>query len=144
MRNRHVDDSDIFDEHGLLRPGKTYRASMTLMDGMPPRILARHRPGFVDAATNDARRERAYDTYETDLTNAWRKDAYEEWGEEGDQCTVRDGGVEEGGPGHLRRINGRLVCVPDRRGSDTRDHATTMAELYDAYDRTLSLAWRQP
>jgi hypothetical protein len=150
MPSKYVDD-DIFDERGLLRDGKTYRVGTRFMDSAPPRVVARQRPGFATGfieAASAARRQRAYDSYLTDLTNAWRGDADERWGEEGDQCTVREGGVDEGSPGHLGRINGRLVCVPDRdddhRSLDQRmsDHKQLMDDEYARFDERLRNQWR--
>jgi hypothetical protein len=118
----------VFDEDGLLRDGARYRVPATLMDGMPPRRgdnvtsvdAALHRPGFRFADQRAQQRVAdARAAYETDLINSWRKDADEDWGDPGDQCTVRSGGVDEGAPGHLRRINGRLVCVPDDDDDET-------------------------
>jgi hypothetical protein len=115
-----------------------------------------HRPGpryVADAALRDAKQQ-ALDEYQRDVENAWRGDAKETWGEPGDQCTVREGGRDEGSPGHLRRVGNRLVCVPDkptRRASDglTLDalesqHRARMADEYAAYDRALSESWRRP
>jgi hypothetical protein len=34
-------------------------------------------------------------------------------------CTVREGGIDEGAPGHLRMVNGRLTCVPDKQRTDS-------------------------
>ena len=31
---------------------------------------------------------------------------------------MREGGVAEGSPGHLRMVNGKLTCVPDQRSHD--------------------------
>jgi hypothetical protein len=53
---------------------------------------------------------------------------------EGSSCTVN------GAPGRLRKVNGGLECVPDRR----QDAATVDAKqaAYDEYDRIASNAWR--
>jgi hypothetical protein len=64
-----------------------------------------------ECETSDAAmraRDAAYVAYDQDLTNSWRNDAEETWGEEGDICTLREGGRDEGSPGHLRRIGGNF------------------------------------
>jgi hypothetical protein len=113
-----------------------------------------HRPGpryIADAAMRDAKQQ-ALDEYQRDVENAWRADAKETWGEVGDICTVREGGTDEGSPGHLRRVGNRLVCVPDRptrRASDgltldelQHDHQARMRQIYNEFDRELEQRWR--
>lgn len=90
MRRRD-DDSDEFDERGVLKDGRRMRVPMSAMDGLP-REVARHTnslhdgsgnhqhihhmPGFIvtDALTTDERQRvrDAYDEYERDLTTAWK------------------------------------------------------------------------
>src|SRR5262249_49640555 len=84
------------------------------------------RPGYrfaADAAAGFEAKREAYEAGVKDLTDAWRTPADaappvgsgESRGQrEGDVCTVRSGGVGEGSPGHLRMVNGKLECVPDR------------------------------
>jgi hypothetical protein len=168
-RNGHdVDEDEALDERGILKDGYAVSTSMFAMDAVQRSVAhARvtdgsgdpsglHRPGprvIADAAMRDAK-QAAYDEYRRDIENAWRGDAKETWGEVGDQCTVREGGRDEGSPGHLRRVGNRLVCVPDkptRRASDglTLDaleaqHRQNMADVYAAYDARIREMWRNP
>ena len=106
-----------------------------------------HKPGFVisDAAQNDAKKQRAYAEYEKSLISAYRRDAGEgDWGEEGDQCTIRSGGGEygpEGSDGTLQMIDGELVCCA--LGYGTQDKKQTVADAYSAYDKEIASRWRQ-
>ena len=128
-----------------------------------------NRPGFRhvinDAAGRDARqqaehRQQIYDQYDYEIQRAYL-DADNTnsatgqgshtpiGGQEGDVCTVRGQQFKEsfGSPGHLRRINGLLVCVPDAKpkskdAQGIRDHASIMREVYDEYSRTIQDAWR--
>jgi hypothetical protein len=63
---------------------------------------------------------------------------------EGDVCTVKGEEYPEafGSPGHLRRIKGQLVCVPD--DNNKTDHAISdeRQRAYADYDRQLADAWR--
>jgi hypothetical protein len=111
------------------------------------------RPGFrlpvserrtSDTATRDAR-QRAYDSYLEDLTNAWRTPPAGFGGDptitgagsrdpigqrEGDLCMI------DGEAGHLEMVDGELQCVPDDPDSvDSADH-------YAIYDAEVSNAWR--
>jgi len=66
---------------------------------------------------------------------------------EGDICTVRSGGVDEGAPGRLRMVNGALVCVADpgfREQEEKREDDTMDAReaAYREYCRELSDAWK--
>jgi len=62
---------------------------------------------------------------------------------EGDICTVRDGGVDEGAPGHLRMVGGELRCVAVREQEGEReDGRDERARAYDQMCRELSDAWR--
>jgi hypothetical protein len=82
-------DDDAFDEHGMLKDGRSVRVRMTMMDVMQRDIAAQtarltdgsgdghlglHRPGWrvTDAFTRDASH---YTAYERDLTTAWQRDA---------------------------------------------------------------------
>jgi hypothetical protein len=95
--------------------------------------LAMHRPGarhLVDAAAHDAQvrlRDAAYrDAAEADGI-AWMRDDNGEFNRPGAQvgmaCTVQSGAGRfgaEGAPGHLKMVDGKLVCVADGRGEDSR------------------------
>jgi hypothetical protein len=70
--------------------------------------------------------EEVYQDEKCKLQDAWRTPVARGQ-QEGDVCTVREGGVAEGSPGHLRMVNGKLTCVPDRR-QDTAPRGPT----YDA------------
>ncbi len=113
--------------------------------------LALHKPGpryLTDQAGLDAK-ARAYEEGVREMCDAWRKpaaDANSETGigsgefrgaQEGDACTVREGGVGEGSPGHLRMVNGKLTCVPDARRADAVPRTMTA----DAAQRIRDAAW---
>jgi hypothetical protein len=120
-----------------------------------------HRPGqrfAVDAAARE-RVEQAYQDSKRELQDAWRTPAADassgefRGAREGDVCTVREGGVGEGGPGHLRMVNNKLTCVPDKRSQDSASVPRTMtADAAQAIrDRAwcesveeLESAWRKP
>jgi hypothetical protein len=124
-----------------------------------------NRPGFrrlADNSASDAVVEQAYSERDAWLRDAWRGSDADNTnsatgqgshtpigGQEGDVCTVRGQQFKEsfGSPGHLRKIDGLLVCVPDAkpRSKDAqgiRDHASIMREVYDEYSRTIQDAWR--
>jgi hypothetical protein len=96
---------------------------------------ALHRPGWrrcVDQVGLDAK-AKAYSDAVADMTTAWQRTPVADAGsgelrgaKEGDVCTVREGGVGEGGPGHLRMVNGKLTCVPDKRSQDSASVPRTM------------------
>jgi hypothetical protein len=113
--------------------------------------LALHRPGqrfAVDAAARE-RVEQARAEGIRDMCDAWKTPPPESntgvgelrGAKEGDACTVREGGVGEGGPGHLRVVNGKLTCVPDQRSQDGASVPRTM----DAADaqKIKDAAWRE-
>jgi hypothetical protein len=117
-----------------------------------------HKPGqrfSTDRAANDAREE-VYQDEKRKLQDAWRKPvadiANEARGaQEGDECTVREGGINEGAPGHLRMVKGALKCVPDKRRQDavppsmTADAAQKIRdEAWLEMCRDLESAWRKP
>jgi hypothetical protein len=95
-----------------------------------------------------------YDAHDREQAEAWRGNPSSGAGsgefrgaQEGDICTVRglDFPDDFGSPGHLRMRNGRLECVPDKPQSARKhDHATTMDEVYRAYDLEISQRWRTP
>ena len=102
----------------------------------PRRRFALHKNGSrycVDEAAR-ARVEQARAEWIAEMCDAWKTPAAGavefRGAQEGDQCTVREGGVGEGGPGHLRMVGGRLVCVPDQR--------------HDSLPRTMTAADAQP
>jgi hypothetical protein len=167
-----TNDDDIWDERGLLRDGKKYRVSLMAMDSAS--IAARAqltdaerlsldscKPGYryaTDSAAARAAKQRARDAYRQvcdDLENSWRNpdpDGQLGISTEGDQCTVRQGGYDEGSPGHLRRIGNNLICVPDDYDPDDNDNGfnsdrrsvrDAKERAYEQYERELRDAWRQ-
>ena len=124
-----------------------------------------HRPGSrvaADRGAYDAVAE-AYAQMIADKSEAWRagpggnqQDA-SAWGteyagaREGDACTVRAGAAEgylEGGPGHIARVDGKLLCLPDQRAQrrpDSMSAADAEAIKQMAYDervRAGEQAWK--
>jgi hypothetical protein len=159
-RNYDDDDDDSpFDENGVLKDGRSVRVS--LMDATRARQQLHdgkggqpgHRPGFAftDTSVRD-RREQAYQDYERDLCNSYLNvDAEDAKDAEsyraaalGSVCTVKGEEYPDdfGAPGHVRRVGGELVCVPDRQSASADDHALTMDEIYETYDRELRDSWR--
>jgi hypothetical protein len=67
-------------------------------------------------------------------------------GREGDAYTVREGGANEGAPGHLRRVGGRLVCVADGDDNvdfdDAQGGVDPVEAAYRDYARRVSREWR--
>jgi hypothetical protein len=141
----------------VLRDGGRYRVSMTMRDSSPAirRVTdgsggtgdGLQRPGFRVRADDARAKQAVLDAYrqrDFEDSQAWRVDAEETWGEAGAQCTVREGGRDEGAPGHLRRVGNRLVCVPDNPGR--ADSATAQQRVRDAayatYDNEIREAWR--
>jgi hypothetical protein len=164
MKRKHLNDDD---DDEILKDGERMFVPMRMMDG----ANARH-PRIVDAAGNgdlgslsrpgyrkveDARSreaiEAAYFAYDQELQNAYRSaDADDQlFGRDGDACMV------DGSPGHLKRIGGKLVCVPDEQISDagsagprrdarsidqlTRERQVRMTEVYSSYDAALAVAY---
>jgi hypothetical protein len=125
--------------------------------------LAMHRPGarhLSDVAAHDAQvhlRDAAYrDAAEADAI-AWMRDDNGEFNRPGAQvgmaCTIRSGAGRfgaEGSPGHLKMVDGKLVCVADGRGEDSRsgqasrDGAIVDARMaaYDEANWEAENAWR--
>jgi hypothetical protein len=129
------------------------------------------RPGFrtLDSDTYRERKAWARDAREIaerEMCEAWRnpplglghlrdgKGRFGSTGVEGDVCTVRDGGVNEGAPGHLRRVGGVLRCIADDEDdnsafddsafNDAQMDAEQYRELvYQEYARSISRAWRR-
>jgi hypothetical protein len=141
-----------------LHDAQRLRGEPWLHDGRGTGFPVGHRPGFiVDAnpAAQDAK-ARAYQDYEHDLVNAWKRGDAAPAGAYpfrqdliGTSCTV------DGRAGRLVEQDGWLVCVPNKQprsfigsdpepasDSDVRDHASRMRDLYNAYDRDLAQQWR--
>jgi hypothetical protein len=102
-------------------------------DRTPSVFTDGHKPGFARPVADAAARQAVEDAYKWRLdedTNAWRRGSSDitatnsstglfASAQEGDRCTVRDGGVNEGAPGRLKMIGGVLTCVPgDWRSTD--------------------------
>jgi hypothetical protein len=112
--------------------------------------LAMYKPGFRDhdAAALDAL-EAAYRAYDTADAQAWRCGTnYDASGEfideqEGAVCVVSGSEypLDQGSPGQLRKVGGRLVCIPDQRRDAQTD---ARAQAYADYDRQMADAWRNP
>jgi len=133
----------------------------SVLDSHAPRVndsASVHRPGFhltADQAAMDER-DRAYREVDLRDENAWRNPTPTGAGsaefvgqqqvprtptwqqvprtptqrQEGDLCTI------DGAPGHLQRVDGELVCVPDSSqdalpGEDERDRAYREVALRD-------------
>jgi hypothetical protein len=135
----------------ILQDQETLKVPMRFMDSAGrSRVTdaALHRPGFRvtnDAAMRDVK-QKAYTEYERRLVNAWRDAANPPTGagshgpigaREGDLCTI------DGAPGHLHRIGGRLICIPDKaRRRDAMPVQDERQQAYDEYDAQLVDAWR--
>ena len=153
MARRHTDDDDPFDENGILKDGARVRVS--LMDAMTVRDHQRrplvtdaqggtsglHRPGYR-IAPNITRDHNHYDQRDAEDAVAWRRDAVGE-GVEGSVCTVQNAAYPDdfGSPGHIRMLNGKLVCVLDQ---PVKKDAMTMDQIYEAADAALREQWRTP
>jgi hypothetical protein len=159
-------DDDTIDEHGVLRNGQIGRArfrdaadryfgnlaanSRVIAGDGTPEALSK--PGFRHDAS--ARRsdmaydakETAYQQYDQEMADAWKgdKEGYSETSE-GMVCIVQNQTVPEsyGAPGHIRRVNGQLICVPDSRSS-AGDQKMTMDQIYEKYDQELRDSWKTP
>jgi hypothetical protein len=161
------DDFEIVDGVKILRDRRSLRVPLHLMDAtqrdvrrggaavvdatrQPTFDARRHRPGFRTADNIDnTLRQKAYDSYQNYIENAWRADATGEMQgpKPGDPCTVRSGAGKfgpEGSRGTMQMINGVLTCVaaPPMRG-DARDggqqtHAQRMQDEYSRYDFEIS------
>ena len=148
-------DDDTFDAAGLLKDGRTWRVPFKAMDSFQ-RDVARH---FADAdADADAKRRtakhRIYDEYDAAIAEEFKKPSTGVGSHgfigalAGDLCTVRAGGGRygpEGSAGHLRLINGELLCIADgfRADSHARDVNKTKESAYSAYDAEVANAWKQ-
>jgi len=166
-------DDDPIGPDGLLRDGHRLRVRMTARDGATVRgqVASRHvhdgrhsefglnKPGpRYNDAIDTSKIARAYEAMVRDGEERWRagpgsQDAsalgteYAE-GREGDPCTVRAGAAEghlEGSPGHLGRVDGKLVCVPDKRRTDSMsatDAERIKQAAYDEMCRAGEQAWK--
>jgi hypothetical protein len=126
-------DDDAFDSNGCLKDGYTLRVPKMFRDSKndPPRFRdsphpVGSRPGFITTDASEKIRREAYLDSVRELRDAWRTDASKPdqpppgaearigspGHREGDACTVRAGGVGEGGPGRLVREGDWLVCRP--------------------------------
>jgi hypothetical protein len=145
------------------------RRRARLHDGTGNSQFVGNKPGFVFAADADyGATERARQDMIKDHEQAWSRDdrfTFEpveketgfgsKWfagAREGDPCTVQGAEYQSefGSPGHLKRINGRLVCVPDRRAradaapvTDAAEGQRVKQEAYDAMCRDKANAWRK-
>ena len=180
------DGDDAFDERGLLRDGHILRVRMSMKDAMQLRDQKRspvlydgrggpvgRRPGFILSDASDDHRQRAYADYQRDLLEAYKQPtgagSVDPIGaQEGDLCTVRNAEFpdDQGAPGHMRMLNGRLTCVPDRMRSGQRvngaapdlelaqshsqdlrqlmrDHQARMAIEYANYEEDLHRSFRE-
>jgi hypothetical protein len=165
MKKNKRDNNDAFDEHGMLRDGRSLRVSMQMRDSLQRRTptgsrvtdgsdnpSALNKPGYRvigDTAARDAKAAALRD-YESDLTTAWRKpicdddNGYGVEGAEGTVCTVKNESYPGsfGSPGHI--VNG--ICVPDddpdSAASDSRPARDQRQAALAAYDAELRDAWR--
>jgi hypothetical protein len=92
----------------------------------------------------------AYDEYDDFVTQRWRGGDAEGYSETsiGQVCTVQgaDYPLDYGAPGHIKRVGGKIVCVPDAPRSrddddDSRERATSDARKkvkYDPHGRVLT------
>ena len=115
--------------------------------------LHRNGPRYCIDEAARARVEQARAEWIAEMCDAWRTPAVDagefRGAREGDQCTVREGGHDEGSPGHLRMVNGRLTCAPDRRRQDAVPRTMTMDEAQRIKDeawlesvKDLESAWK--
>jgi hypothetical protein len=122
-----------------------------------------HKPGWRMIADDTAgmrAKEIAYRQADATTVNAY-KPTQSEFGPDaiGQVCTVQGAEypLDYGAPGHVKRVGGRIVCVPDRSRGDEddesgeratsdhrtvaqmmRDHQNTMADIYAEIDHGLS------
>jgi hypothetical protein len=163
-RRRYADEDDAFDERGVLRDGHSTRLPLMMRDSLQDDIarhatvrsslhdsanrLPGHRPGFVfDSSGSNVERQKAYEEQDAYLRDAWMHPVTDSLtltaARAGDVCTVRSGGGKyglEGAPGHLKNIDGELVCVADQQQDAlTRDaKSIALAE----HEQWLTNAWR--
>jgi hypothetical protein len=159
-----------------MRDGKRWTVPLRMMDSAQ-KDVAQHfgrvrdaagaslqQPGFTRVATASARdklrdaRNRLYDEYDASAAAQYLQNTGVGSNgfvgcRVGDLCTVRFGGGTfgvEGSAGHLRTIDGEMVCVADGfNPSASNDRATvdvsqTKDAAYASYDTELANAWRKP
>jgi len=158
---RQDDDANPFDERGVLKDHRSYRVPMYAMDALSRDVaqpfagvtdatgddgLSLHRPGFRISKT--ITRDRSiYDAYDSAAEVAYKNvggvESEVHGQREGDTCTVKSGqGLygSEGSPGHLRMVEGELVCVADSKLSDAlRDEREA---AHQEYQDRIQNAWR--
>jgi hypothetical protein len=151
---RHLDPED-FDENGTLRDGGRYRIPMRMMDSIPRSKIgdgvanfAANRPGYriPSASMHDSKQQRELDRLyaerDAEISQAYltptgfgSTPSTELRGDQpGDVCTI------DGWPGHLRKVNGKLVCVADDKTS--QDARSIRDAAHQAYENDLVNAWR--
>jgi hypothetical protein len=171
MRSRIAtidDDPDLFEiinGKPVLRDGAKLTVPLQVRDAMRKRGHLHdghgnppgHRPGFVMTDNTEAKRrlDEAYRAYEDDLTSAYLTTGEGSKGPIGQR--VGDPCTKDGWPGHLKMVNGKMQCVPDRQnfngsnGDDEDDDDMERAQsdaaskkqaAYAAYDAALTQAWR--
>ena len=160
---RRLEDDD-FDENGLLKDGHRYRVPHRMIDSKRGDArLGLHRPGprvLTGGKAADqwmregaqAARDEAYADYEHGITNSWQDGdnpptgmGSHAWGsrEVSDLCTI------DGFPGHLKEVDGELVCVKDP-SNNSDSSAPALAQNYKieaerehgAYVDEIQNAWR--
>jgi hypothetical protein len=115
--------------------------------------VALHRPGLVTHATSDAIK-RAYAEAEAADTHAWMNLAPHFHdaatgelanGREGDVCTISgpENPNDFGSSETLRYVDGRLVCVPNKKARSDAAPRDDREEAYAEYDRDAADAWRK-
>ncbi len=159
-RNGHDVDEDEALVDGVLKDGYAIHTPIFAMDSVQ-RAISRnglhdghggtpfHRPGYiVDASDTDAdeRRRQMYATYDAEKAAEYLGGGGE-GSVENAVCTVRNPQYPraQGAPGHIRRVDGKLICVPDELQRDAlpaRDG--NMADVYAAYDARIREMWRSP
>jgi hypothetical protein len=140
MRANNQDDRDRRRRGGVLADGERLRVPMTLMDGRAnPDLYDLQRAVVTDASGDNGPTAFCRPGYR--IADGVRRDdshyrAY-------DQMKSREWqqGATSGNIGQ-RDVGGQLKCIANDRRSDARDHEMTMDQIYAAYDRELSEAWR--
>jgi hypothetical protein len=129
------------------RLGLHNRPDARITDGAGDSGLSLHKPGF--RISNTITRDRLiYDAYDAAAEVAYKNvgGVESEVGgqREGDTCTVQSGqGLygPEGSPGHLRMVEGELVCVADSKLSDAMRDEHEAA--HQEYQDRIQNAWRE-
>jgi hypothetical protein len=159
-----------FDEDGVLRDGARVRVPVFLMDGadawrqdmhqhfaaqdaaQPTFDVAAHRPGFRDSRSVEQldALEKIYQQHDAEESERWRNPpSVHDAGvalrvSPGARATsvLRAGGRGEGSPGHLRFVNGKLLCVPDNPRQDSKPTRDAVQREYELYDLEASQQYR--